>query len=81
MTKYIDLRENKTPLEGVTRFDKYVDNDSVVKPTLDPSRWDIIALIGVESEYGAVFKANNGGSLSDSVFAIYFGHAGAEFNQ
>ncbi len=79
MTKYIDLRENKIPLEGVTRFDDalYSDYDKGIA-TFYPDDFKNVALICVDRVYGAVFKAWHD---DENGCNIYFGHAGAEFNQ
>lgn len=77
MTKYIDLRENKTPLKGVTRFIKLVGNDcSVCVPSLNTIDWENVTLLATDLNGVSVFLASIG-------FAniLYLGYAGAEFNQ
>ncbi len=77
MTKYIDLRENKTPLEGVTRFEKLISKDfNAVDCFSDPGVWNEVKLYHIDDEGVAILVG-----YDDQGYITYIGHAGAEFNQ
>lgn len=78
MTTFIN--KNKVKEQVKTVFTKVINHDGTPSrsTTLQPVEFDYVELIGIDSSYGAVFKAYDEG---ESDFALYFGIAGDEFNQ
>lgn len=79
MTKFIDLRVIKSPLSGITKFENFLDESNIMKKCfLEPNDFDNVALIGIELNEKATFKAWDNDAEDESI--IYIGKAGAEFN-
>ena len=78
MTTFIN--KNKVKESAKTVFTRVINHDGTSSRNLilQPVEFDYVELIGIDSSYGAVFKAYDEG---ESDFALYFGIAGDEFNQ
>lgn len=77
MTTFINKNKVKEPVKTVFTRAINSDGSSCRSTTLQPVEFDYVELIGIDSSYGAVFKAYDEG---ESDFALYFGIAGDEFN-
>lgn len=76
MTKFTDLRQNKTPLSGKTKFyTLVVENGTTCSTDIPIHSWKNIDLLWIDQNGVAIFSAHdNVGGLT------YIGYAGAEFN-
>lgn len=81
-TKFIDSRQEKTLLDGVTEFKTYVPTASIslLKVGYQPNHFETVELLSLCSNYGAIFKATGLKGEKERLNFIYFGKAGAEFN-
>ena len=76
MTTFVN--KNSSRIVNKTIFTNVVDVDRRVRETnLKPEDYKVIELIGIDSIYGAVFKAYDHDSAD---FVLFFGTAGDEFN-
>jgi len=78
MTKYIDLSSTKTESPKETEFKKCLDEDLEIGDAMaSPNRYDNVAFIGHDKEYGDVFKCWDD---DENDFTLFFGTKGDEFN-
>ena len=76
MTTFVNKNNNK--IANKTIFTHVIHIDRRVRETnLKPEDYKVIELIGIDSIYGAVFKAYDHDSAD---FILFFGIAGDEFN-
>ena len=76
MTTFVN--KNSSRIVNKTIFTHVIDVDRRVRETnLKPEDYKVVELIGIDSIYGAVFKAYDHDSAD---FVLFFGIAGDEFN-
>ena len=76
MTAFVN--KNGSRIVNKTIFTNIVDVDRRVRETdRKPEAYKVVELIGIDSIYGAVFKAYDHDSAD---FVLFFGIAGDEFN-
>ena len=76
MTTFVNKSNNK--IANKTIFTHVVDVDrEVVETGMKPEAYEVVELIGIDSSYGAIFKAYDS---NDSGFTLFFGIDGDEFN-
>ena len=76
MTTFVNKSNNK--IANKTIFTHAIDVDrEVVETGLEPKNYEVVELIGIDSSYGAVFKAYDHDSDD---FTLFFGTIGDEFN-
>lgn len=74
MTTFVNKSNNK--IANKTIFTHVVDR-RVRETGMKPENYEVVELIGIDSIYGAVFKAYDHDSAD---FILFFGIAGDEFN-
>lgn len=76
MTTFVNKSSSK--IANKTIFTNIVDVDGRVRETnMKPEAYKVVELIGIDSIYGAVFKAYD---YDSDDFILFFGIAGDEFN-
>ena len=76
MTTFVN--KSNREIVNKTVFTHAIDVDrEVVETGLEPKNYEVVELIGIDSSYGAVFKAYDHDRVD---FVLFFGIAGDEFN-
>lgn len=76
MTTFVN--KSNREIANKTIFTHAVAADRRVRETgMKPENYEVVELIGIDSSYGAVFKAYDHNSAD---FTLFFGIAGDEFN-